>query len=115
MQLKKPSKKTSQVATEATAPVSEEAVVSTSKPRASKSSKKKSESSEMASVSHHHKAASPLSSEPFASKPLNETPRRVVHHYQIAELAYGYWVERGFAHGSHEEDWLRAEKALGIS
>lgn len=31
---------------------------------------------------------------------------------QIAELAHRYWAERGHAHGHHEEDWLRAERAL---
>lgn len=30
----------------------------------------------------------------------------------IAQLAYSYWQERGFAGGSEEEDWLRAEREL---
>lgn len=30
----------------------------------------------------------------------------------IAELAYSYWAERGYAHGFAEEDWARAEAAL---
>lgn len=30
----------------------------------------------------------------------------------IACLAHSYWVERNYAHGFAEEDWLRAEKAL---
>jgi len=33
-------------------------------------------------------------------------------HEEIARLAHQYWVERGHKHGSHEEDWLRAEKEL---
>ena len=31
---------------------------------------------------------------------------------QIAALAYEYWIERGSPHGSHEEDWERAEQDL---
>lgn len=31
---------------------------------------------------------------------------------EIAVLAYQYWVERGSPHGSHEEDWYRAEQEL---
>lgn len=33
-------------------------------------------------------------------------------HDEIARLAHQYWLERGKQHGSHEEDWLRAEKEL---
>jgi hypothetical protein len=28
---------------------------------------------------------------------------------QIAQRAYQFWIDRGYAHGHHEEDWLRAE------
>jgi hypothetical protein len=31
---------------------------------------------------------------------------------EIAALAYSYWVERGYAPGSPEQDWLRAEQEL---
>ena len=31
---------------------------------------------------------------------------------QIEKLAYQYYLERGFEHGHHEEDWLRAETAV---
>ena len=31
---------------------------------------------------------------------------------EIASLAYSYWAARGFAGGSSEEDWLRAEREL---
>ncbi|MBV9085595.1 MAG: DUF2934 domain-containing protein [Acidobacteriaceae bacterium] len=31
---------------------------------------------------------------------------------QIAKLAYSYWIARGGAHGSQEEDWMRAEREL---
>jgi hypothetical protein len=30
----------------------------------------------------------------------------------VARLAYSYWEARGFAGGSAEEDWLRAEREL---
>jgi hypothetical protein len=30
----------------------------------------------------------------------------------IARLAYSYWEARGYAGGSPEEDWLRAEREL---
>jgi hypothetical protein len=33
---------------------------------------------------------------------------------QIAKLAYQYWQERGCPGGSPEEDWLRAERELGV-
>jgi DUF2934 family protein len=114
MQLKKPSKKTSKVAPEATVPAPEEVVSASPKSRSPRSSKKKSELSEMASVNHHHKAAPQPVTESLATQPIKDTPSRTVYHHQIAELAYAYWVERGFKHGSHEEDWLRAEKALGL-
>ena len=31
---------------------------------------------------------------------------------EIARLAYQYYEERGGAHGSHHEDWLRAENEI---
>jgi hypothetical protein len=31
---------------------------------------------------------------------------------EIARLAYSYWEARGYAGGSSEEDWLRAEREL---
>jgi hypothetical protein len=33
-------------------------------------------------------------------------------HREIAALAYTYWVERGYAEGCSEQDWLRAEAEL---
>ena len=32
----------------------------------------------------------------------------------IAQRAYFYWAERGYTHGSAEEDWKRAEADLAI-
>ncbi len=31
---------------------------------------------------------------------------------EVASLAYQLWIERGSPHGSHEEDWYRAEEQL---
>ena len=31
---------------------------------------------------------------------------------EIARLAYQYYLERGGEHGSHEEDWYRAEQEI---
>jgi len=35
-----------------------------------------------------------------------------VSHEEIAQLAHRFWAERGREHGSHEDDWFRAEQAL---
>jgi len=35
-------------------------------------------------------------------------------HEEIAQLAYSYWVDRGYQGGSSEEDWLRAEQELKL-
>ncbi len=121
MQLNKASKKTTKTAEEPVIAAPEKAAEAdqTAKPRTSKSSKpKKNELTEMASGTHHHKPASTSSSGVAApaasseSKPLSDRPSGTIHPARIAELAYSYWVERGCTHGSSEEDWLRAEKAL---
>jgi len=31
---------------------------------------------------------------------------------QIAQLAHRFWAERGWRHGSAEQDWFRAEQEL---
>ncbi|MGO8934052.1 MAG: DUF2934 domain-containing protein [Terracidiphilus sp.] len=35
-----------------------------------------------------------------------------ISHDQVAHLAHRFFIERGHAHGHHEEDWFRAEQAL---
>jgi hypothetical protein len=35
-----------------------------------------------------------------------------ITHDQVALLAHRFWIERGRAHGRHEEDWFRAEREL---
>ena len=47
---------------------------------------------------------SEIAQEAASEKPLD--------HEAIARLAYQYWEERGRAHGSHHEDWCRAEQEL---
>lgn len=39
-------------------------------------------------------------------------PDPAVDREAVARLAYSYWEARGFAGGSAEEDWLRAEEEL---
>ncbi|HTX74695.1 MAG TPA: DUF2934 domain-containing protein [Terracidiphilus sp.] len=41
-----------------------------------------------------------------------QTHGRPVSHDEIARLAHSYWQERGGRHGSHVEDWFRAEQEL---
>lgn len=119
MQLKKTSNKTAQPAPLASGVTpSEETTLPAAKTRAARSSKKKNESGDMTSATHHHKAApmpTSQSTTPVSSKPADkpsDKPTRTWSQHDIASLAYSYWVERDFAHGSHEEDWLRAEKEL---
>jgi len=40
------------------------------------------------------------------------TPDPTLDREAVARLAYSYWEARGFADGSAEEDWLRAEQEL---
>jgi hypothetical protein len=35
-----------------------------------------------------------------------------ITHDQVALLAHRFWIDRGRAHGRHEEDWFRAEQEL---
>jgi Protein of unknown function (DUF2934) len=117
MQSSKTSKKTSKIVDKTTVAAEENtpAAEPVAKPRVSRSSKTKKEVSEMASGTHRHKSSYSSTSIASASeevKPLNEMPSHAVHPRQIAELAYSYWVERGYAHGAAEEDWLRAERVL---
>lgn len=56
-----------------------------------------------------HKHASKKNTSPVESPA--EQPRQVTHE-DIAQLAYSYWVARGYQGGSAHEDWLRAEREL---
>ncbi len=58
-----------------------------------------------------HKKHTPATSvaEPLAAPAYQPT------HEDVAALAYSYWVARGYRGGTPEEDWLRAERELGIA
>ena len=47
-----------------------------------------------------------------AKKPSAAAKKAAPTREAIAALAHKYWAERGYAHGSHHDDWLRAEKDL---
>ncbi len=120
MQSSKASKKT--IAEETGTPVNElnTASDSTAKPRGSRSSKLKKETSETGSARHRKPAAA----ESAVIDPVGVmTPAQDVElgarsgeispsHEEIAQLAHSYWVRRDYAHGSPEEDWVRAEREL---
>lgn len=56
------------------------------------------------------KAVTPASpAKPAASKAAE---KRDPTHAEISHLAHQYWKERGHDHGSHDDDWTRAEKEL---
>ena len=120
MQSIKSSKKTSKQANEIVAAAVEATAAAdvNTKPRASRSSKtKKSEPAETGTVKHHHKSTTSVVAEPAVE--VNEVhtaaapaPARTVTHEEIARVAHSYWVARGYAHGSAEADWLRAEREL---
>ncbi len=131
MQLNKASKKTPKIAddTPAAAPDTNNLAAGATNPRNTTSSKpKKNETNEMMSSKHHRKATSPVASEtpnldppaPKAmtaavgagSQSVQSAPSDKPRQEDIAKLAHSYWVARGHAHGSAEEDWLRAEREL---
>jgi len=132
MQSNKASKKTRKITDEmvTAAPEISAAGETTGNPRNSRSSKsKKIETAEMGLANHQHKAGSPAVSETSTAEniPLAKTmaaaanaelataPSHQVTHDEIATLAHSYWAARGYAHGSAEADWLRAERELTAS
>jgi hypothetical protein len=50
----------------------------------------------------------------MAEEATASTTAREIGHEDIARLAHSFWAARNYAHGSPEEDWLRAEKELAI-
>ncbi|MGA8027263.1 MAG: DUF2934 domain-containing protein [Bryobacteraceae bacterium] len=97
--------------------------------KASKKNPKIVEETSAAPAKHRRKTGSPAPAEP--SKVENTQPAkavaaaagtgstssevvsaRQVSQQEIAQLAHSYWVARGYAGGSAEEDWLRAEREL---
>jgi len=51
-------------------------------------------------------------SAPLAEQPVATTAVCQPSPDEIAHLAYSYWAARGYAGGSSEQDWLRAEREL---
>jgi Protein of unknown function (DUF2934) len=128
MQFSKTSKKTRQIAEETAAAPESATPAETSKPRTTRSSKSKSlEASETGSVKHRKAATKPVvAAEPApvpkpevmaaatanVAEPSETVVSRPVRREEIAVLAHSYWVARGYAPGSPEQDWLRAEREL---
>jgi hypothetical protein len=57
-------------------------------------------------------ARAKIAPKPPAAEPVSAHAATAPSFEQIAELAYSFWVERGYQNGSPEEDWLRAEREL---
>jgi hypothetical protein len=124
MQSNRSSKKSRKIADSAAAASLESAGVTElkPKPRASKSSASKTtEVVKTESPSHHHKLSAAPVAEALAAVSQSSNislpsspaaPPSVVTHRQIAELAYSFWIGRGYVHGAAEEDWFRAERKL---
>jgi hypothetical protein len=132
MQSSNASKK-AKIAEENSAPVPElsTAAEGASKPRTSRSSKLKKDTSERG-LAKHRKITSPetvIESSPTVDSPVIDpvgvlTPADCSaevgtksseispSHEEIARLAHSYWVARGYANGSPEQDWVRAEHEL---
>ena len=47
----------------------------------------------------------------IVTAPENGTEPRYSYE-DVAQLAYSYWIARGYSHGHADEDWLRAEAEL---
>ena len=62
------------------------------------------------------KTTAPDGVAPKKAAPKKTTKAKVtpisVSHEEIAMLAHRFWIERGGKHGSHEDDWIRAEREL---
>ena len=65
---------------------------------------------------HRHKVGLSVPDEPGITGEVGikstPTSARAATHEEIAKLAFSYWIARGYAHGSAEQDWLRAEQEL---
>jgi hypothetical protein len=58
------------------------------------------------------RAAVPLEPSDAGAPLARTTARRAPTHDEIARRAYELFLQRGGQHGSHEQDWLRAESEL---
>lgn len=121
MQSKKAPKKTATTVEKGTvAKQSETGVVENApSPRPAKATKPKATGNAKAvSAAHKHKAvpaekalAAAVPSSATFSASVEGEGRATVSQEDIAKLAHSYWLQRG-EHGSHEEDWFRAEQEL---
>jgi hypothetical protein len=119
MQSNKPSKKTRKVAEEsgsATAEAGNQPKASAGSRSARSSKIERVETSDLGSGMHRHKVGLSMPDEPAITgeggmKSMS-TSARTATHEEIAKLAFSYWIARGYAHGSAEQDWLRAEQEL---
>lgn len=69
----------------------------------------------MAAKPEKSRARKPAASSPahkHSAKTAETAKHSAATHQDIALLAYSFWQERGYAGGSPEDDWLRAESQL---
>jgi hypothetical protein len=122
MQFRKTSKQTRTTAEKTAAAPEIGAPGENFKPRTTRSSKSKSsQPSEPRSAKHRKTATEPPTgvtddAPAVAGKVMNgeAVEPQTMSHEQIAALAHSYWVARGYAPGSPEQDWLRAERELKV-
>ena len=112
MQSDKGSKKTPKAGKGASARAAEPAKKpeAVAKGRSTRAVAKKAEPVEKVSAQHMHAPAAKFPKPTVV--PAESSERKAVRQEDIAALAHSYWVEREHSHGSHEEDWLRAEREL---
>ena len=125
MQSNKSPKKTRKIAHETVIAADNNAAVeATTSPRSAKSSMtKKADGTDMGLANHQHKTSSIPEPAKIESAPAIKTKAaaatqqaaKSISHEEIASLAHSYWVARGYAHGSAEADWLRAEQELRMT
>jgi hypothetical protein len=110
MQSSKTSNKARKIADDAT-PVADATTQAATKSRSTRSaSKSKSIESAETNALKHRRAATKAAATVQEGEAQAST--RPVTREDVALLAHSYWIARGYAPGSPEEDWLRAEKEL---
>jgi len=57
-------------------------------------------------------SVTPASEISYSDSTSDSASDPIIDRDAVARLAYSYWEERGYAGGSAEEDWLRAEDEL---
>jgi Protein of unknown function (DUF2934) len=116
-----PKKKTSKAVVGAE-PVEAITAPAPKKARAAKSSKSESSALTAANIETPDTAPKRVAKTTAIENPaISEAPATVsrrkpsVSDEEIRQLAYQFWVERGHTHGSHHDDWVRAEQTLAAS